>query len=37
MGWLANIDISPYTSRNSVIEYVLKYALKAEKQSEGYR
>jgi ATP-dependent DNA helicase PIF1 len=37
MGWLANIDISPCTSRNGVIEYVIKYASKAEKQSEGYR
>jgi ATP-dependent DNA helicase PIF1 len=35
--WLANIDIAPCTSLRGVVDYVVKYASKAEKESESYR
>ncbi|KJZ70268.1 hypothetical protein HIM_10349 [Hirsutella minnesotensis 3608] len=35
-GWLANIDISPCTSLQAVINYAAKYCSKMEKQTESY-
>ncbi|KAH7082829.1 hypothetical protein BKA63DRAFT_529794 [Paraphoma chrysanthemicola] len=37
MAWQANTDISPCTDPRAVIEYVVKYATKAEKKSLSYR
>jgi hypothetical protein len=37
MAWLANTDIAPCTSEQGVIEYVIKYASRFEKQSLLYR
>ena len=36
LGWLANIDISPCTSLQAVINYAGKYCSKAEKKSQSY-
>ncbi|KAJ6437024.1 hypothetical protein O9K51_10321 [Purpureocillium lavendulum] len=36
LGWLANIDISPCTSLQAVINYAAKYCSKMEKQTESY-
>ena len=36
LGWLANIDISPCTSLQAVINYAAKYCSKAEKKSQSY-
>jgi ATP-dependent DNA helicase PIF1 len=36
MAWQANTDISPCTDPHAVIEYVVKYATKAEKKSASY-
>lgn len=37
LGWLTNIDISPYTSIQAVLDYVGKYCSKGEKQTESYQ
>jgi hypothetical protein len=37
MSWLANTDIQPCTGARAVIEYVGKYAAKAEKASTSYQ
>jgi ATP-dependent DNA helicase PIF1 len=37
MAWQANTDISPCTDPKAVLEYVVKYASKAEKKSPAYR
>jgi hypothetical protein len=37
MAWQANTDVSPCTDPRAVIEYVVKYATKAEKKSPAYR
>ncbi|KAF1940402.1 hypothetical protein EJ02DRAFT_325295, partial [Clathrospora elynae] len=37
MAWQANTDVSPCTDPKAVIEYVVKYATKAEKKSPSYR
>jgi hypothetical protein len=37
MSWLANTDIQPCTRARAVIEYVGKYAAKAEKASTSYK
>ncbi|EFY90645.1 ATP-dependent DNA helicase PIF1 [Metarhizium acridum CQMa 102] len=36
LGWLANIDISPFTSLQAVITYAAKYCSKSEKKTEPY-
>lgn len=36
LGWRANTDINPCTSSHAVIQYVAKYASKAEKQSRSH-
>jgi hypothetical protein len=36
LGWLANIDFSPCTSLQAVINYAGKYCTKAEKKTESY-
>ena len=36
LGWLANIDFSPCTSLQAVINYAGKYCSKAEKKTESY-
>ena len=37
VGWLANTDVSPYTSLNAIINYVRKYYSKAETITLSYR
>lgn len=37
LAWRANRDISPCTSQHAVINYIAKYASKAETKSESYR
>ncbi|EED11568.1 hypothetical protein TSTA_008640 [Talaromyces stipitatus ATCC 10500] len=34
MGWLANIDITPCTGSKALLDYIAKYASKAEKKTE---
>ncbi|KAI8416761.1 hypothetical protein FOFC_03074 [Fusarium oxysporum] len=36
LGWLANIDISPCTSLQAVINYAAKYCSKMEKRTDSY-
>jgi len=36
MVWKANMDATPCTSKDSVINYIMKYASKAEKESQIY-
>jgi hypothetical protein len=36
MAWLANTDVSPVTSVESVLLYIGKYATKEEKKSSSY-
>jgi ATP-dependent DNA helicase PIF1 len=36
IGWLANIDVTPCTTTQAVINYVAKYATKAEKKTNSY-
>src|SRR6516162_9771888 len=36
LGWLANIDFSPCTSLQAVINYAGKYCSKSEKKTESY-
>ncbi|EED14664.1 conserved hypothetical protein [Talaromyces stipitatus ATCC 10500] len=36
MAWLANIDIAPCTGTEALLEYIAKYATKAEKKTESY-
>ncbi|KAM6505378.1 hypothetical protein FSOLCH5_014598 [Fusarium solani] len=36
LGWLANIDISPYTSLQAVITYAAKYYSKSKKKTKPY-
>lgn len=36
MAWLANIDMAPCTSLRGVVDYVVKYAAKVEKNSTSY-
>jgi len=37
MAWQANTDVSPCTSMQAVVEYIIKYAAKWEKQSQSFR
>jgi len=37
ISWLANTDVQPCTGARAVIEYVGKYAAKAEKGSSSYK
>jgi hypothetical protein len=37
MSWLANMDVALCTSLRGVVDYVVKYAAKAEKQSDSYK
>jgi hypothetical protein len=37
LGWLANTDISPCTSRQAVLRYIAKYCSKAETKSLSYQ
>ena len=37
LGWLANHDIAPCTSKQAVINYIGKYVTKAEVKSESYK
>ena len=37
MGWLANTDMSPCTNAAAVLNYLAKYASKAEEKSESYK
>lgn len=36
MSWLANIDIAPCTGNRALLDYLGKYATKAEKQTKSY-
>ncbi|EED12765.1 conserved hypothetical protein [Talaromyces stipitatus ATCC 10500] len=37
MGWLANIGIAPCTGSKALLDYIAKYASKAEKKTESYK
>ena len=36
IAWKTNMDATFYTSKDAVINYIAKYALKAEKESQTY-
>ena len=37
MSWLANVDITPCTGSKALLDYIAKYASKAEKKTESYK